>query len=433
MESTLQTLDRTPCHDSHRAAFPAVLRSFSIRVIVLTLLSWIVAVGVWARGRAESGGMWNHWDDRFTDLTHYDQVFVHLHQTAFFTGAERFAYPAPAAIIYKLLLYLGNYRIATFTLFILLLTVSSALLFFHALRRRGIGRSDAELFVVILVATSWPLLFLIERANIEAIVILLNFGGSLAYWRDRPKTAAVLWGLAASIKIYPVVLLVLFFNRKQVASALVGFGTFVSALLLSFWWVGPTIPIAAEGTVHGISGFVSSYANHSRTTELRWDHSYLALIKGPLSIARFHLSRDVTRIGSAYLVAAVLLSIILYFTHVRRLGRLNQFVLLSMAMVSLPPVSYDYTLCHLYPSFALLAFAAVHRRGSTEDLHPVSRLLLCFTILLASENFLYWNAFHLNGPLKGFTILCATIILLRNNIPESEAELAIAGAVRSGA
>ena len=106
-----------------------------------------------------------------------------------------------------------------------------------------------------------------------------------------------------------------------------------------------------------------------------------------------------------------------YVLRVRRLPRLNQFLLISIAMVSLPPVSYDYTLLHLYPGFALLTFLAIDaaRRGSTPIV--LKHLFWCFTLLFASENFVYWLGFRLNGPIKATAMFLATLILLRNNLP----------------
>ncbi len=362
--------------------------------------------------------MWAHWDDRFGDLWHYDKIFAYLHQARFFTGSERFAYPAPAAAVYDVLLQLGRFRLAAFTTFVLLIAVVCSLMFVRALSVRGVRRADAELFVVILCATSWPLLFLIERANIEAFVVALYFTGALAYWRNWPRTAAFFWGLAASIKIYPIVLLALFFRKRLASAAVIGFATFASALIISFWWIGPTVQIAALGTLHGIGGFVTTYADHSRIAELRWDHSYLALIKAPLSIARLHLSKDVTVISRLYLFGAGLAALVLFFTRVQHKSRLNQFVLLSIAMISLPPVSYDYTLCHLYPSFALIVLASLSPENTPQDLRCFGALLACFAIILSSENFLFYRAFHLNGPLKALALLCATVLLIRHNLPE---------------
>ena len=360
--------DQSPAQNpANLNRLPPLLRSFCLWSLFLTVCSWIVAILVWASGRAEQGGMWPHEGERFTDLTHYDQIFLFLHRASFFTGAERFAYPAPAAVLYDLLLHLGHLRLAAFLTFTLLLGIIPALAFGRALRRRGLTVPPTATFIAILVLTSWPLLFLLERGNIECVVILFTFAGAALFWHRRSLPAAIFWGLAASLKIYPIVLLLLFLTRKQRSAALAGIFTFASSLLLSFWFVGPSIRLAALGTIHGIGGFVSTYAMTTRIFELRFDHSYFAFFKAPLAIRHLHVNPDVGLLSRAYLILFGLSAIAVYCLRVRHLPRLNQFILLSIAMVSLPPVSYDYTLLHLYPAFALLTFLALepHPRSTT--------------------------------------------------------------------
>ena len=309
-------------------------------------------------------------------------------------------------------------RLAAFLTFTLLLGVIPALLFCRALQRRGLSLASAAFFLTVIVFTSWPLLFLLERGNIECVVILFTFVGAVSFWHNRPIPAAILWGLAASLKIYPIVLLLLLSNRRLRNAAGAGVLTFASSLLFSFWFVGPTIRIAALGTLHGISGFVSSYAMKTRGDELRFDHSYLAFFKAPLAIRHLHVNPDVSALSRTYLFLFGISAVVLYLVRVRKLPRLNQFILLSIAMVSLPPVSYDYTLLHLYPAFALLTFLALdgRQRGTTPAV--LTRLFWCFTLLLASENFVYFSGLRLNGPIKAVAMFVATVTLLRYPLPD---------------
>ncbi len=403
--------------DTPAQPLPAPLRQLCLWSSLLALASWIVAILVWRVRGNEDGGMWMHWDDRFTDLTHYDAVFPYLHRLRFFTGAERFAYPAPSAVVYDGLLHLGHLRLAAFLTLTLLLAIVPAALFAKALIERGLRSGPATLFLSCLLLTSWPLLFLLERGNIEALLILFTLLGSVFFWHRRPVPAAALWGLAAALKIYPLVLLVLFLHRRQIGALAVGLGTTALTLLLSFWFVGPTIAIAARGTLHGISGFVGSYATHSRHDELMHDHSYLAFFKAPLAVQHLHLSSDVSRLSHVYFVVAGL-AVVLLFPRFRRLPVLNQYILVVIAMVSLPPVSYDYTLLHLYPAFALLVLLlfSLDRRNpaQTSSLKP---LFWCFTLLFASENCLFYLGLHLNGMIKAAALFWASVLLLRHPLP----------------
>src|SRR5438874_13535935 len=61
----------------------------------------------------------------------------------------------------------------------------------------------------------YPLLFLIIRGNIEAVLWILILFGIVAYTRNRMMTSAILWALAASMKITPVLLFILFLAKRK--------------------------------------------------------------------------------------------------------------------------------------------------------------------------------------------------------------------------
>ncbi len=407
---------------SEGLGLPPELRWFLWVSGVFAALSWTVAIWLWRAGYKVLGGMWAAPDDRFTDLTHYDAIFPYLHTELFFTGQERFAYPAPAAVLYDALLHVTTHRLLLSFAIAAVLAVVSAVLFGRKLVSRGIGAGSATALVVGTVVFSWPLLFLLERGNIELFLIVLTFAGAWAFWRDQTTAAAVLWGAAGAIKLYPLLLLALFCYRSQIRALLAGVVTAVAVLVGSFWFVGPTIGDAARGTVAGLVGFVGTYATKSREGELRHDHSFLAFVKQPLAIHRLHFSSDVHSLGTGYAAVAVLACVVLYFARFRRLPALNQYALVMIAIVALPPVSYDYTLVHLYPSFGLLILLLLALRREGRDAGTVRTLLWCFTLIFASENFAMWLAFHMNGMVKAAALFWAGVVLLRTPLPKLPAE-----------
>jgi hypothetical protein len=62
-------------------------------------------------------------------------------------------------------------------------------------------------FAAIVVATAWPLAFLLDSGNIESVVVATLAGGILAFRRKRWYLAAVLIGLAGAMKLFPLALL----------------------------------------------------------------------------------------------------------------------------------------------------------------------------------------------------------------------------------
>ena len=397
---------------------PPPLRVVALFATLLCIVSWLIAWLAWMHGAMEAGGMWPHAGDRFTDLFHYDAIFPLFHQARFFTGSERFAYPGPSALIYLAFLHLGHLRLPCFIALSALLLLAPGIPFARALAKRHLRLAHAIAFTALMVLTSWPLLFLIERGNIEVAVILLTFLGAALFWRDSPWLAAVCWGLAASLKIYPAILLAMYLSRSQWRLFVLGLATFAAALWLSFWYIGPTVSLAAHGTLSGIGGFVETYADHYRRFELGHDHSFLGFIKTPLALRPLHIDSNVSWVSHTYLLLASLATAILWFGPVRRLPRINRYLLLSLAMVALPPVSFDYTLMHLYPGFCLLVLLAVESPYLPRQIPALGKLLACYTLLLSSENFLFLHGLHLNGPIKAVALFVACTLLIRHPLPE---------------
>ena len=363
--------------------------------------------------------MWQS-SGRYSDLYMYDATFAFLHTSEFFNFSERFAYPAPTAIPYLFFQYFGASRMIVFIGLTLLLAIVAGVLFSKSLVRNGVSKAKAALVTTLCVLTSWPLLFLIQRANVELVLLYFTLGGALAYWTGYPKIAAFLWGLAASMKIYPILLLGMFLNRKQLKDLALGIATFAMSLLLSFLYIGPTIAEAAIGTLHGITGFVGSYAEQARELELSYDHSFLGAIKGVLCLRVFHLQLNFSPITHAYILLAAAARITLYFLRIRHLPSFNQFAIFSAAMIALPPVSYDYTLCHLYPTFGLLALAAARTFRRDCELPGLRTLLACFAILFTSQTYIHFHVYlpPLNGMIKALTLLVVLVTLMRHPIAD---------------
>ena len=80
--------------------------------------------------------------------------------------------------------------------------------------RAGIGGATAILFPLTVLLASFPIAGLLQRGNIELFLWIVTATGVWMFVRGRDDAAAVLWGLAAALKLYPVVLLALLLPRK---------------------------------------------------------------------------------------------------------------------------------------------------------------------------------------------------------------------------
>lgn len=400
---------------SHR--LPAPLWRFAIACLLLLCFSWSFGEHYWQRTQQETASLWAHdWDSAYTDLSHYQYLYDRFHTAAFFHSEETFAYPAPTAVLFDGIYHLGANQLPLFLAAIALTALAAGFLFFRALIRSRVARDEAALFVLCILLSSWPLLFLMERANIEFILWIFVAVGSWALYRERPILAGVLFGVAASLKLYPIVMLSVLFNRKHFKAFCAGVAAFAASLAASFWFVGPTFAEALRGTLHGITGFVGNYAS-SAHSEIETDHSLLAAVKMIAVNPPFRHTHFASW-TPYYLVLAGAAVTAIYLLRVRRMPVVNRLLFASLCMVALPPVSYDYTLVHLYLPFALFVIAAVRAQQERDDVHlpgaltpGFKRALACFAILFTPQYFLVWanrgplGYFDANGLLKALAAL----------------------------
>ena len=406
---------------------PAPLWWFCVACIAVTLFSWIFSSAYYHQTLTENASLWSHDpSDAFTDFTQYRSLYDSaFHTRAFyFSDGDSFAYPAPAAVLYDGLYHMGPHQLSIYLGSILAAALAAAALFFRALRRTGIATAQAALFVTCVTLTSWPLLFLFERANIEFILWLITALGVAALLHNRPMLAAALFGVAASLKLYPIVLLALLFSPRYWRAFLIGVASFGASLLLSFWFVGPTIGMAFRGTINGILGFVGNYATTAHS-ELGYDHSFFACFKVFASNPPWnHI--DFTASTHLYVPLALLGAALLFFLRVRKLPLINQILFVMICMVALPPVSYDYTLVHLSIPFALFVLAWVRAELPDAKIPGLRRTLLCFCVLFTPQLFLIHatrsaNGFiDLNGALKSGALAMLLVLLSRHPMHDSD-------------
>lgn len=374
----------------------------------------------------------------FTDFWVYQYIFQFLHTRAFFDGAERFAYPAFSAVVYDLLYHLGPHAQAIFCTTELGVCGAAAWLFYGKIRRIGLRRFPAAALVLCTLLFSYPLQFLVEDGNIEILVCFLTAGGLWAFLKGREGLAASLWGLAGAMKLYPILLLAVFLTRAKWRYMAIGTAVCVLASVLSMWFIGPTIGIAFQGTIHGVAGFVSSYAERARIEELKFDHSLLAPFKlfTYLRMHRRSVNSDMTK---PYLLIAGSAALLTFFLRVRHMPVVNRLMFLFVAIVALPPVSYQYTLVHLYAPWAMLVIMVLRCAANGRELPELQTAFVCFAFLFTSQNYIFYHLVHINGLSQTIALVVLTITMLRHPIPDEvlagcgpgvETEMVIAEASR---
>ncbi len=293
----------------------------------------------------------------FADLQIYFGRFETFHTAAFFEYSRHshFAYPAGAAVIYQAIYATHRVR-ATYSLLCIGWALFGAVVLTRALLRQGLSPLLA-LPIAVSGSLAFPFLFLYQRGNIEIALWIIASLGILAYMRRRPYLAAVLWGIATAIKIYPVFLLGLFLGhrRREVGPLLTGIASALLTTVACLAYVGPSIGLAFRGFLGGVQGFQGAYAETVRSSAMGFDHSLFSPFK-LLAVSTGHLAAP--WLHPYYLLAGALAALV-FLLRVRKLPFLNRLTFLTVCFILLPPVSYEYTLVHLYPPAALLFLYAV--------------------------------------------------------------------------
>lgn len=315
----------------------------------------------------------------FEDIIVYKGRFTLYHSARFFTSRaySAFAYPAGAAPLYALF-YATADATTTYLLLALAATITASTAALLYLRRHAL-----TWFFLPLLLFSFPLVFLIQRANIELILWGVVAVGIVAYLRKLSYVAAILFGVAAAIKLYPIILLGLFLSpartrsRHDLPAFVAGILTAIITTATAIAYSGPTFHIAAFGFFSGVDRFQGHYVDTVSRVEIAFDHCLFSPFK--LFAYSQHISPAPWR--SAYYACAGTLALLL-FLRVRTLPSLNRIVFLVTAMVCLPPVSFNYTLVHLYVPLLLL-LGALSQRSSPTALAALALLLFVMLPLVS--------------------------------------------------
>ncbi len=406
-----------------KTALPQSLKDFALLTIRLSALCLLVEAFC---------GLVLHWpfpynwpipvNYPFSDFYTFKPQFAFFHSAAYFSFHGPFAlYPAPLLVAYRFFYYFPH-STATFLAAFTACFLLGAALLLKALTARGVSALHASVFVATIALLSYPFWFEFQRANMEFIVCLFVSGGIWAFLKGRGYSAAVCFGVAGAMKIFPLVFLGLFLSRRQYRQLLVTVVTLVVTTVTTLWLLCPDISLSWHEIQREMNLSRSAYM--LGYSEVGFDHSLFAVPKAVLILGKFftHATHPpgpelLGRMLSIYLPLVAVTGIALYFWRIQLLPVINQVICLTVAAVLLPPLSYDYTLIHLYAPWAALVLCAVERR---HDFTPgLAAALACFAVLFAPVSEVIIHHHSNGGQVKAFALVTLMIVALRHGFPSS--------------
>jgi len=377
---------------------PWLLRLLTAFALVAAVL-WILPVTPMLAGHPFAFTALFPGGPAFEDILVYHVRFTLFHTRKFFLltrGISAFAYPAGAAPVYEAFNTFAHPDTAYLFLAVIWTAIFTAITW--AILAKSSTAGTATRLYVRLALLSFPLIFLIERANIELILWMIVVIGILAYRKGYAVPAAILFGVAASMKLYPIFLLGLFLKRRRDLPAFaVGLVTALAATGLAIAYAGPTFSIAAHGFFTGVDRFQDHYAETVRSAEINFDHSLFS----PIKYWSYVQHQSLRSLMTPYYLCAGAFAGLLYL-RVRTLPFLNRVIFLVVAMVSLPPVSYSYTLIHLYLPVVLFVAALLQTRNAPATAKVALAILLFLLLPLIALS--VWQNIPA-GPIQSFGLL----------------------------
>jgi hypothetical protein len=278
----------------------------------------------------------------------------------------------------------------------------AVLLFTRALARVGIGIKQAAFFSVATAVCSWPIYFAVQRGNIEAFTWLILAAGVCALAYRLPWIAAVLIGIAGSIKLYPFLFVALFVRRRQWAHALVATATLIVFTAAALHFLDPHWRESLVWTSRGIRLWTNEYSR--RFDAAAWDHSFFTLAK---MFAHSSALKAAAMVPKYYLFAGMLA--LALGIRANDLSEDNLVLFLGCASISLQPASFDYNLSMLYIPFGWLTFRAF--RSGVRDRWSHELVFTMLGIALAPSGFLMlrpWPAG--SGEFKAICLLMLVVV-----------------------
>jgi len=389
-------------------ALPRVLRMFWVGSLAAFGLMVVVASIERAMGYSHFhynplGGA------RYEDLMEFPPVYRLVHTAAFFEGVgdSRVAYPPLGAVVYALI-YATGHAIGLYVTMMAVWLSVGVLGVRRELTRLGIGGVTATLFPLTVVLVSFPIAGLLVRGNIELFLWVIAATGVWAFLRGRDDAAAVLWGLAAAMKLYPVIFLALLLPRRKWRAFGVGVATFAGATMASLMWLGPTMGVALRGSLRNVFGYQGERVSQWSLHELMANHSMFGLAKLAAMISGVPLAK----LTLPYYTCGALVFGVAWFGRLWRMPVANQLLALTAFMVMLPPVSYFYTLVHLYAPLAVLVFVALDAGKAGVRVPGLTLTMMMFVPLCASFMLFTFPRVFLfgglvQGAMLGVLFLCA--------------------------
>ena len=217
----------------------------------------------------------------------------------------------------------------------------------------------------ILVLLSYPVLFVLDRGNLEMVVFILL---ALFFWLYYARGSRWAWiplALAIAGKYYWVTLLVLLLSDRNVRQAVLAFAGAVASTLLAAAALAATSGYSAVEVLRNTMTTLSARGGGLRgALDIQHAHTLWSVVQVLNRLTGYSISSLPHLTTGYFAIAALLFALVAYNVLSRDLEPWRKVTVLVAATLVLPFESFDYTLLHLYFPLAVIVCTAVPCRAS---------------------------------------------------------------------
>lgn len=266
---------------------------------------------------------------------------------------------------------------------------------------------DRLLGIVVVVLLSYPVLFAIDRANIELLVIFLEILFIEFFRQGKILFSVIVLSMAIAMKAYPVLFVLILFREKQYLAVMMTCLITMVLTLLSLSVFQGNIIENVQKYMNVMESFQQNYVFswHGVQHNLSLWGTIKILVAGIVGTRKFSPQVLETSLKIYSSATVLVLCYITYYILYVENYLWRQVTILVICMLLLPPVSFDYKLIHIFIPAVLFLNARQHSQLT-------AFYLICFALLLVPKNYLILDGDISAGVIVNTFILTAMLLVL---------------------
>lgn len=222
-----------------------------------------------------------------------------------------------------------------------------------------LDRTNKYLFVFSFTFMTYPILFALDRGNVEIFLFVFLALFMYAYQKGEDWKSMIFLSFAIAMKLYPIVFITLFLADKKYKQAIITILLVIGISLLS-------ASILNGGIINSFAGISSNLALFNKGyvgTDQGLQHN--SSLYGLFEISQRFFLPGLSFLVSYYLyiVSIFLGAIFLYVLFIEK-TLWKKVALLTLSIILFPQVSFDYKLIHLFIPIMLFVNAKSSRFGA---------------------------------------------------------------------